>query len=97
MVVSTAYAGRIEGIAAGRASRRAAAQAPTIVVSGAHGKTTTAAMIAFVLDRLGLDPSFAIGGEVPQLGANARAGTAGSCSRATSPIARSRRFPPASP
>src|SRR5947208_4826334 len=32
-------------------------------------------MIAFVLDRLGLDPSFLIGGEVPQLGGNAGAGT----------------------
>jgi UDP-N-acetylmuramate--alanine ligase len=32
-------------------------------------------MIAFVLDRLGLDPSFLIGGEVPQLGGNARAGS----------------------
>jgi UDP-N-acetylmuramate--alanine ligase len=31
-------------------------------------------MIAFVLDRLGRDPSFLIGGEVPQLGGNARAG-----------------------
>ncbi|MGH3006729.1 MAG: glutamate ligase domain-containing protein, partial [Gaiellaceae bacterium] len=39
-----------------------------------HGKTTTAGMIAFVLDRLGRDPSFLIGGEVPQLGGNARAG-----------------------
>ncbi len=47
---------------------------PSIVVAGAHGKTTTAAMIAFCLDRLGLDPSFLIGGEVPQLGGNARAG-----------------------
>jgi len=46
----------------------------SIVVAGAHGKTTTTAMIAFVLDRLGLDPSFLIGGEVPQLGTNARAG-----------------------
>ena len=46
----------------------------SIVVAGAHGKTTTTAMIAFVLDRVGLDPSFLIGGEVPQLGANARAG-----------------------
>ncbi len=46
----------------------------SIVVAGAHGKTTTTAMIAFVLDRLGLDPSFLIGGDVPQLGANARAG-----------------------
>ena len=31
-------------------------------------------MIAFVLDRLGLDPAFLIGGEIPQLGGNARAG-----------------------
>ena len=29
---------------------------PSIVVAGAHGKTTTASMIAFALDRLGLDP-----------------------------------------
>ena len=47
---------------------------PSMVVAGAHGKTTTAAMIAFVLDRLGLDPTFLIGGEIPQLGGNARAG-----------------------
>jgi UDP-N-acetylmuramate--alanine ligase len=45
-----------------------------IVVAGAHGKTTTTAMIAFVLDRLGNDPSFLIGAEIPQLGGNARAG-----------------------
>jgi UDP-N-acetylmuramate--alanine ligase len=44
------------------------------VVAGAHGKTTTTAMIAFVLDRLGLDPTFLIGGEIPQLGGNAQAG-----------------------
>ncbi len=48
---------------------------PSIVVAGAHGKTTTASMIAFCLDRLGLDPTYLIGGEVPQLGGNARAGT----------------------
>jgi UDP-N-acetylmuramate--alanine ligase len=47
---------------------------PSIVVAGAHGKTTTTAMIAFVLDRLGLDPAFLIGGEIEQLGGNARAG-----------------------
>jgi UDP-N-acetylmuramate--alanine ligase len=46
----------------------------SIVVAGAHGKTTTAGMIAFCLDRLGQDPTFLIGGEVPQLGGNARAG-----------------------
>ncbi len=47
---------------------------PAIVVAGAHGKTTTAGMIAFCLARLGLDPAFLIGGEIPQLGGNARAG-----------------------
>ena len=47
---------------------------PSIVVAGAHGKTTTAGMIAFCLDRLGHDPAFLIGGQIPQLGGNARAG-----------------------
>jgi UDP-N-acetylmuramate--alanine ligase len=32
-------------------------------------------MIAFALDRLGLDPAFLVGGEIPQLGGNARAGS----------------------
>jgi UDP-N-acetylmuramate--alanine ligase len=47
---------------------------PSIVVAGAHGKTTTAGMIAFCLDRLDEDPAFLIGGEIAQLGGNARAG-----------------------
>jgi UDP-N-acetylmuramate--alanine ligase len=47
---------------------------PSIVVSGTHGKTTTAGMIAFCLERLGRDPAFLIGGEIPQLGGNAGAG-----------------------
>jgi UDP-N-acetylmuramate--alanine ligase len=47
----------------------------SIVVAGAHGKTTTAAMIAFALRETGRDPSWIVGGEVPQLGANAGAGT----------------------
>src|SRR5438034_8358789 len=47
---------------------------PSIVVAGAHGKTTTAGMIAFALERLDCDPAFLIGGEIPQLGGNARAG-----------------------
>ena len=47
---------------------------PAIVVSGAHGKTTTTAMIAFVLAETGRDPAYLIGGEVPQLGGNAGAG-----------------------
>ena len=47
---------------------------PSIVVAGAHGKTTTAGMIAFCLERLGNDPTYLIGGEIPQLGGNARSG-----------------------
>ena len=47
---------------------------PSIVVAGAHGKTTTAAMIAFALRETGRDPSWIVGGEVPQLGANAGSG-----------------------
>jgi UDP-N-acetylmuramate--alanine ligase len=47
---------------------------PSIVVAGAHGKTTTAAMIAFGLRETGHDPSWIVGGEVPQLGANAGSG-----------------------
>lgn len=35
-----------------------------IAVAGSHGKTTTTAMIAHVLDQLGLDPSYFVGGEV---------------------------------
>ncbi|MCL1801287.1 MAG: UDP-N-acetylmuramate--L-alanine ligase [Promicromonosporaceae bacterium] len=35
-----------------------------IAVAGAHGKTTTTAMIVHVLRGLGLDPSFAIGGSL---------------------------------
>jgi UDP-N-acetylmuramate--alanine ligase len=47
---------------------------PSIVVGGTHGKTTTAAMIAFCLQELGRDPAFVVGTEVPQLGGNAGAG-----------------------
>lgn len=46
----------------------------SVVVTGAHGKTTTAGMIAFCLERLGRDPAFLIGGDVPQLGGNAGTG-----------------------
>jgi UDP-N-acetylmuramate--alanine ligase len=75
VIVSTAFAGRVEGKSRAALLAELAALAPSIVVTGAHGKTTTAGMIAFCLDRLGRDPSFAIGGEVPQLGGHARAGS----------------------
>ena len=46
----------------------------SIAVAGAHGKTTTTGMIAFVLAELGLDPAWLVGGEIAQLGGNAGAG-----------------------
>jgi UDP-N-acetylmuramate--alanine ligase len=73
--VSTAFAGRIAGRPRADLLAELVSLRPAIVVAGAHGKTTTSAMIAFCLDRLGLDPSFLIGGWIPQLGGNARAGS----------------------
>src|SRR5205085_8610577 len=46
----------------------------SIVVGGTHGKSTTAALVAFALRELGRDPAFLIGAEVPQLGGNAATG-----------------------
>jgi UDP-N-acetylmuramate--alanine ligase len=73
VVVSTAYRNRARGKPRAEFLAELISFQRSIVVAGAHGKTTTAAMIAFCLDRLGNDPSFLIGGEVPQLGGNARA------------------------
>ncbi|MCK4375019.1 MAG: UDP-N-acetylmuramate--L-alanine ligase, partial [Candidatus Brocadiae bacterium] len=39
-----------------------------IAVAGTHGKSTTAAMVATVLNLAGADPSFVIGATVEQLG-----------------------------
>jgi UDP-N-acetylmuramate--alanine ligase len=74
-VVSTAFAERASGRSRAEFLAELVSLQDAIVVSGAHGKTTTAAMIAFVLDRLGRDPSFLIGADIPQLGGNARAGS----------------------
>jgi UDP-N-acetylmuramate--alanine ligase len=45
-----------------------------IAVAGTHGKTTTTAMIAWLLTALGQEPSFIAGGVLCNLGVNARAG-----------------------
>jgi len=45
-----------------------------IAVAGTHGKSTTTAMIAFALVENGCDPSFVVGGTVPQLGGGSRSG-----------------------
>jgi UDP-N-acetylmuramate--alanine ligase len=74
VVVSTAYAGRVPGRTRAELLAELVSLRRSIVVAGAHGKTTTTAMIAFALAELGHDPAWLIGGEVPQLGRNAGAG-----------------------
>lgn len=46
-----------------------------IAVAGSHGKTTTTSMIGVTLDRVGVSPTIIVGGEVPDLGTNAKLGT----------------------
>ena len=46
-----------------------------IVVAGTHGKTTTSAMMAWVLYRADLDPSFMIGGVLKYFDSNCRLGS----------------------
>jgi UDP-N-acetylmuramate--alanine ligase len=46
-----------------------------IAVAGTHGKTTTTAMLAWMLNALGQDPSYVIGGVAKNLGRNAHAGS----------------------
>ena len=45
-----------------------------IAIAGTHGKTTTTAMTAWVLDQFDIDPSYIIGGTSKNLKSNAHAG-----------------------
>jgi UDP-N-acetylmuramate--alanine ligase len=45
-----------------------------VAIAGTHGKSTTTAMTAFGLLECGADPSFVVGGTVPQLGGGSRSG-----------------------
>ena len=45
-----------------------------ITIAGTHGKTTTTAMLAWLLTALEQDPTFIVGGVLANLGVNARAG-----------------------
>lgn len=45
-----------------------------VAVAGAHGKTTTSAMISCIATEGGIDPTVVIGGEVASIGGNARNG-----------------------
>lgn len=60
---------RSEALAATMAGHR------VVTVAGTHGKSTTTSMVAVLLKEAGLDPSFAIGANVPALGVNAAHGS----------------------
>ena len=47
----------------------------TLAVAGTHGKTTSSSMLASMLDAMGLEPSFLIGGMVRSYGTNAHSGS----------------------
>ncbi len=47
----------------------------SVAVAGTHGKTTTTSMLTVALQRCGADPSFAIGGNLNDSGANAHDGS----------------------
>ncbi|MEV7606163.1 UDP-N-acetylmuramate--L-alanine ligase [Paenarthrobacter sp. NPDC089322] len=59
---------RSEALAATMAGHR------VVTIAGTHGKSTTTSMVAVLLKEAGLDPSFAIGANVPALGVNAAHG-----------------------
>ncbi len=52
-----------------------------LAVAGTHGKTTTTAMLAWVLEQAGLTPGFLVGGVPMNFGVSARLGPASAASR----------------
>ena len=86
VVVSTAIRESNPELAAARAAgipvqRRAEALAELLVghravaVAGTHGKTSTTSMLTVAAQHCGVDPSFAIGGDLNEAGSNAHHGT----------------------
>ncbi|WP_137873320.1 UDP-N-acetylmuramate--L-alanine ligase [Rhodococcus sp. Q] len=47
----------------------------TLLVAGTHGKTSTTSMLVVALQHCGVDPSFAVGGELNEAGTNAHHGS----------------------
>jgi UDP-N-acetylmuramate--alanine ligase len=86
VVVSTAIRDSNPEVAAARASgirvvKRAEALAELLVgyqavaVAGTHGKTSTTSMLTVAAQHCGVDPSFAIGGDLNEAGSNAHHGS----------------------
>lgn len=72
--VAAARAREIPIVARGEMLARLMNPRVGIAVAGTHGKTTTTSMIALALERAGLDPTVAIGGDLADIGGNAKLG-----------------------
>ncbi len=55
-------------------NRFVVADKKTLLIAGTHGKTTTSSILAWILYRAGLDPSFMIGGILQNFNSNYRLG-----------------------
>jgi UDP-N-acetylmuramate--alanine ligase len=64
----------IEILARAEMLARLMARQESIAVAGAHGKTTTTAMISLMLELNDMDPTIIIGGDLRQIGSNAKLG-----------------------
>jgi len=49
----------------------------SIAISGTHGKTTTTSMVSLILDRAKLEPTILVGGNLSEIGGNAKVGSSG--------------------
>lgn len=85
VVISTAIPGRNTELAAARAQgipvyariqvlAALSEGKQTFGISGTHGKTTTTSMLAVILEQAGKDPTYAIGGDLNEVGSGARHG-----------------------
>ena len=72
--VIAARENKIEIIPRAEMLSRIMQQSYRIAVSGTHGKTTTTSMISLILEKMNLDPTIAIGGEINDIGGNAKLG-----------------------
>ncbi|MFT5563345.1 MAG: UDP-N-acetylmuramate--alanine ligase [Myxococcota bacterium] len=72
--VAAALAAGIEVVLRARALADALSADTSVLIAGTHGKTTTTAMTVVGLQQAGVDPSFVIGGQLNETGANAHAG-----------------------
>ncbi|MEL7565378.1 MAG: UDP-N-acetylmuramate--L-alanine ligase [Dehalobacterium sp.] len=64
----------IEVLARAEMLAKVMARQDSIAVAGAHGKTTTTAMISLMLEVNSFDPTIIIGGDLKQIGSNAKLG-----------------------